>query len=263
MTLVIARGQAASAGETWTPTKQNNSTVPTISVDTQTIVGRNTAGTGSIEELTPAQARAILGLATTDSPTFAGATFTGTVSHTGNSPSLYLGNQASSGAGAVIRMAPSNSQTNWLIGANQITSGVFEVIPSTAGGGTTFSTPMLSLTTGGLTIAGTVTSTGNMNAPAFNVTSARRFKKNIRRLTGLAALLKLRPVIYDDRIGRGKRRGVVGFIAEEVGQVLPAMVARDAKRRPYAVNYGQLVALSVAAAQDHETRLRRLEGAVK
>lgn len=62
MSLVIARGASAASGETWTPTKQNNSTLPTISVDTQTLVGRNTAGTGSIEELTPAVARTVLGL---------------------------------------------------------------------------------------------------------------------------------------------------------------------------------------------------------
>jgi hypothetical protein len=62
MTLVITRGQAASAGETWTPTKQNNSTVPSITMDTQTIAGRNSGGNGSIEELTPAQVRAILAL---------------------------------------------------------------------------------------------------------------------------------------------------------------------------------------------------------
>lgn len=62
MALVIARGQAASAGETWTPTKQNNSTLPTITVATQTMVGRTTAGPGSIEELSPAQARSVMGL---------------------------------------------------------------------------------------------------------------------------------------------------------------------------------------------------------
>lgn len=41
---------------------------------TQTIKGRNTAGTGDPEDLTPSQARTILGLATTDSPTLTALT---------------------------------------------------------------------------------------------------------------------------------------------------------------------------------------------
>lgn len=43
---------------------------------TQTIKGRTTAGTGDPEDLTATQARTVLGLATTDSPTFAALTLT-------------------------------------------------------------------------------------------------------------------------------------------------------------------------------------------
>lgn len=110
----------------------------------------------------------------------------------------------------------------------------------------------------GLTITGTITSSGNMNAPVFNVTSARRFKKNIRRLVGTDALLKLRPVWYDDKRASGGKR-LVGFIAEEVKKVLPSMVGHDDKGRVSGVNYSQLVALAVAGLQDHEARLRKLE----
>lgn len=51
MALTIARGYAFSSGETVTPTKINTATVPVITMATGTLVGRSTAGTGSIEEI--------------------------------------------------------------------------------------------------------------------------------------------------------------------------------------------------------------------
>lgn len=61
MALTIQRGYTASSGETWTPTKQNNSTVPVITVATGTLVGRSTAGTGNIEEILLGDGLAIVG----------------------------------------------------------------------------------------------------------------------------------------------------------------------------------------------------------
>ena len=60
-----------------------------------------------------------------------------------------LGTQASSGAGAGINMIPSSTLTNWFVGSNYVNSGSFEIIPSTAGGGSTFSTPALVLNSSG------------------------------------------------------------------------------------------------------------------
>jgi hypothetical protein len=60
-----------------------------------------------------------------------------------------LGTQASSGAGAGISMIPSSTLTNWFVGSNYVNSGAFEIIPSTAGGGSTFSTPALVLNSSG------------------------------------------------------------------------------------------------------------------
>src|SRR3954468_699630 len=77
MSLTIVSGYTVSSGEVWTPTKHNLSTTIAIQQATATLTGRTTAGTGTIEELTPAQARAILGLATTDAPTLAALALTG------------------------------------------------------------------------------------------------------------------------------------------------------------------------------------------
>lgn len=69
-----------------------------------------------------------------------------------------LGTQASTGAGAAISFVPSSSLTNWLVGSNYTLSGLFEITPSTAGGGTTFTTPAVTVaSTGDTTIK-----TGNL-----------------------------------------------------------------------------------------------------
>jgi len=60
-----------------------------------------------------------------------------------------LGTQASSGAGAAITLIPSSSLTNWLVGANYTLSGLFEITPSTAGGGSTFTTPVFTASSTG------------------------------------------------------------------------------------------------------------------
>lgn len=82
MAITISRGYAASAGETWTPTKQNNSTVPTITCATGVLIGRTTAGTGALEEITVSTgltfAAGVLALATALNPTSIGASTPGT-----------------------------------------------------------------------------------------------------------------------------------------------------------------------------------------
>jgi hypothetical protein len=73
-----------------------------------------------------------------------------------------LGTQASSGAGAGISMIPSSTLTNWFVGSNYVNSGAFEIIPSTAGGGSTFTTPALVLNSSGNLGIGT-------NSPAYKL----------------------------------------------------------------------------------------------
>ena len=60
-----------------------------------------------------------------------------------------LGTQASSGSGAGINMIPSSTLTNWFIGANYTIAGAIELTPSTAGGGSTFTTPAFLITSTG------------------------------------------------------------------------------------------------------------------
>jgi hypothetical protein len=62
---------------------------------------------------------------------------------------MALGTQASAGAGAGINLIPSSTLTNWFVGANYVNSGTFQIIPSTAGGGSTFTTPALTIDSSG------------------------------------------------------------------------------------------------------------------
>jgi hypothetical protein len=91
---------------------------------------------------------------------------TGIASLTGTSPTLRIGNQASGGAGAILQLAPSSTQTNWLLGANQNVSGAFEITPSTAGGGTTFSTPSFIINSSGNVGIGTTTPSAKLGVTA-------------------------------------------------------------------------------------------------
>ena len=72
---------------------------------------------------------------------------------------LNLGNAASNGS-PVIRMLGSNSATNWEIGQQaHVTAGSIEFTPSTTAGGSTFTTPVITLTSTGInnTVIGATT----------------------------------------------------------------------------------------------------------
>lgn len=90
-------------------------------------------------------------------------------------------------------------------------------------------------------------------------TSSRRYKKNIRRAKfGLREVMRLRPVTYQ---GRGKLDGDKvhgGLIAEEVFEAgLPEFVTMK-DGRPEALAYGHMVALLVAAIQEQQRTIERL-----
>jgi hypothetical protein len=79
-------------------------------------------------------------------------------------------------------------------------------------------------------------------------TSSARYKDNIRdSIYGLADLLKIqsRQFEYKD-----DGRSDVGFIAEEMVEVIPEVVAIDKQGRPDAVSYDRLVSVCVKAIQE-------------
>ena len=78
-----------------------------------------------------------------------------TVGSSGGTRTLTIGNTASTGAG-FINIVTSSSFKNWQIASNQYVASALSFTPSTATGGTTFTTPTLNILDSGITITGNV-----------------------------------------------------------------------------------------------------------
>jgi len=98
-------------------------------------------------------------------------------------------------------------------------------------------------------------------------TSSARYKDNIRDSDyGLSAVMQLqsRMFEYKDDV----QRTDVGFIAEEVNEVIPELVVIDAEGRPDAVNYDRMTSVLLKGMQEQQAiiealtaRIEALEGA--
>lgn len=71
---------------------------------------------------------------------------------------MSLGGAPTGNSSGILNFINSNSVTNWAISSNNIVPGAFCFIPSTVPGGSTFTTPLLSMTSGGMAIGGTTVS---------------------------------------------------------------------------------------------------------
>jgi len=111
-----------------------------------------------------------------------------------------------------------------------------------------------------LTIAddGNVTFDGSVTGSQFFQTSARRFKQNIRPLEDpLAAVQRLRGVHFDWKANLSPS---LGFLAEEVGEVLPETVSRNTLSGPvFGLNYDGLIALELEALRSQAEQLATLK----
>ncbi len=95
-------------------------------------------------------------------------------------------------------------------------------------------------------------------ADAWTVYSSRRWKKNIQTLDhALAKIERLRGVSYQSK-GDGKAE--IGLIAEEVGEVIPEVVAYEENGTDArSVDYARLTALLVEAVKEQQTEIRELK----
>ena len=99
-------------------------------------------------------------------------------------------------------------------------------------------------------------------ADAWTTYSSKRWKTNIETLKGaLEKVERLRGVSFDWKAD-GKHD--IGLIAEEVGEVVPEVVAyeengRDAK----SVDYARLTALLVEAIKEHQAQIRELKTVIE
>jgi hypothetical protein len=98
---------------------------------------------------------------------------TGTVSASGDAiigsaggtKTITLGNPAVGGAG-FVNLVTSSSFKNWQIASNQYAGSALSFVPSTAVGGTTFTTPVVDISPTGLAVSGTVSASGLITASA-------------------------------------------------------------------------------------------------
>lgn len=115
-----------------------------------------------------------------------------------------------------------------------------------------------------LQVEGTAYFTGNLCAASYNCISDLRYKKNIIRLqNSLTNLLTLRGVNYDWRIQEFPEQAFTtqrqtGFIAQELEQVYPEMVATDAKGFK-SVDYARLTPVLVEALKELNEKITALE----
>lgn len=101
---------------------------------------------------------------------------------------------------------------------------------------------------------------GNVRATAYFYTSDRSLKQGIRPIQGgLNIVEHLRPVTFN-----WKKDGTPspGFIAQEVEDVLPDVVATDS-RGIKSVDYAKIVAPLVAAVQEQQVQIKALQAQVK
>lgn len=103
---------------------------------------------------------------------------------------------------------------------------------------------------------------GTTLADGWTVRSSRRWKTNIQTLQGaLEKVARLRGVSYD---ANADGQHNIGLIAEEVGEVVPEVVAYEANGQDArSVDYARLTALLIEAVKEQQTEIRELKAHVE
>jgi hypothetical protein len=102
---------------------------------------------------------------------------------------------------------------------------------------------------------------GNALADAYLTPSSRRWKENIAPIEGaLDKVQRLRGVSYD---WKADGRHDIGLIAEEVGEVIPGVVAYEANAvDARSVDYARLVAVLIEAIKEQQQQIEALQAVV-
>lgn len=163
-------------------------------------------------------------------------------------------NGANSGTagGAVLSTRVAGTACIAIGNLSSIIGGTYAANPTIWGSGTVFK--VVNLTSGAGTI-GMKYNTSNQEW-TYDVSSAK-YKQNIRNSSyGLNAVMQLNPKQFQYKNGG---REDVGFIAEEVAQIIPELVPLDTNGQPEAVNYDRLTSVLCKAIQELTVRVQALE----
>jgi hypothetical protein len=116
----------------------------TVAAAAATLSGNLTLSGGTANGVTYLNGSKVLtsGSALTfDGTNFAVVGGNATINRSTNTSRLTLGGSPSANWEGDIQFVTSNTQTNWRVSSNQVASGAFTITPSTAGGGSTFTSP--------------------------------------------------------------------------------------------------------------------------
>jgi hypothetical protein len=177
---------------------------------------------GTLGATTPASVAATT-LSTTGIATFGGnvtgknATFVTTTA-----ASLISIGDTAAGTYSLLRMYGGSGKYNFQVGVQNNVNNAFEITPSTAVGGTTFTTPALLIdgTTGAATFGGTlssggITTTGNTSAAAASAGDGRLFPNN-----AYGAFVYGNGTVYDVALGQRSTGVALGVLAGTTNVVL-------------------------------------------
>lgn len=256
--------------------------------------GTGATGSGNVVRATsPSLTTPNIGAATGTSLAVAGPLST-TASGTGSaikvapgttgSKFLYMGSTPGDNASGIMFFEASSSTTNWKVGTNIVTGGAFEFIPSTAGGGTTYTTPVLTLNPTSAAITGTLTVSAIASSGAaqsgylcYNTSggvitydggatcliSLEEYKNNHGPITGKDAIsdvMALRPFwgTYktDSIIHDSHEQPFLG--ARQVESVDKRLAAYSEDGELRSVRYQNLTAVLVSAIQDQQAQIAQL-----
>jgi hypothetical protein len=107
------------------------------------------------------------------------------------------------------------------------------------------------------TVTGGVTVTGTLTATALTETSSIEYKENIKPLSNFEGIYALNAVKYDRK--DGSQKDEVGFIAEEMYELLPELVSlKDGK--PDSIKYTKLTTYLLEAIKDLKKEIDMLKG---
>ena len=109
-------------------------------------------------------------------------------------------------------------------------------------------------------VSGALYATGNITAY-----SDRRVKENIVTLDSASALDKVNALrgVYYNRIDDPEKTKQIGFIAQEVNEVVPELVTYAEDVDQYGVNYGNATALLVEAVKDLTQQVKDLKAEIE
>ena len=99
---------------------------------------------------------------------------------------------------------------------------------------------------------------GNVLATAFLYSSDAKLKENVKTVSGLDSITKLRGVTFD---WKANKKADVGLIAQEVETVYPELVTTD-KEGLKSVQYGNLVAPLIEAIKEQQIQIEALQAEV-